>query len=174
MKFLISLFFFLFFISQNLLATNIRVIDINIIVNNNQYLSELVSNIQKDQELHRIRFNKIELELENELKRIDELKLILDKNELEKEINIYNIAFNKYNIEIERFNDHYESEISKFKNKILEKLIEYLKKYSLENKIDLILDTNNYILSSNTINITELVNDEIKKIKFDTSFEKFK
>ena len=49
-----------------------------------------------------------------------------------------------------------------------------MKNYALDNQIDLILDSNNYILSSNNINITNVIVDEINKIKFNRSIEKFK
>ena len=42
-----------------------------------------------------------------------------------------------------------------------------------ENKIELILDSSNYILSNNSINITKIIEDEVNKIKIETSFEKY-
>jgi Skp family chaperone for outer membrane proteins len=48
-----------------------------------------------------------------------------------------------------------------------------LKKYSEDNKIDLILDSNNYILSSNSINITDLIKDQVNKKKIEINFEKY-
>ena len=58
--------------------------------------------------------------------------------------------------------------------KSMTQVLEILRKYSLDNQIDLILDANNYILSSNSINITNLIIDELNKIEFDTSFEEYK
>ena len=51
--------------------------------------------------------------------------------------------------------------------------ITWTKKISLENNIDLILDSNNYIISSNSINITQIVLEELNKIKFSIDLEKF-
>ena len=64
--------------------------------------------------------------------------------------------------------------MNSFKNTILEKILEILEDFSLENKVDLVLDSNNYILSSNSINITDLILNELNKITFDISFEKYK
>ena len=174
MKLTIILSFFFYIYTFALLATNVRVIDLQLLINNNKELLNLISKIEQDQTLHRESFKTTELELQLELKKIDELKLILETSELEKEINIYNDSFNKFNEKIEKFNFHYENQINLLKNNILEKILEILKEYSLDNQIDLILDSNNYILSSNSINITNIIQDDLNKLNDDANFEKFK
>ena len=42
-----------------------------------------------------------------------------------------------------------------------------------ENNVDLILDANNYILSNNSINITNIITDQFNKIKIETNFAKY-
>ena len=81
---------------------------------------------------------------------------------------------NDFNIEVKNFNSHYDNQINSLKSQILDFTLEILKKYSLDNQIDLILDSNNYILSNNSIDITNILLDEINKKKFNISFEKFK
>ena len=172
LKYLVFLFFY--FYSFNLYSTNVRVIDFQRVIDSNNELVNLISKIEEDQAHHRKIFNEIEIKLKDELNRIEELKLILEKLELDKEINRYNTQLNQFNKQINEFNNHYESQINILKNKIIEKVLEILRKYSLDNQIDLILDANNYILSSNSINITNLIIDELNKIEFDTSFEEYK
>ena len=58
-------------------------------------------------------------------------------------------------------------------NKIINIILDVLKKYSEVNKIDLILDSNNYILSSNSINITDLIKNQVNKQIIEISFEKY-
>ena len=172
LKYIVFLFFY--FYSFNLYSTNVRVIDFQRVIDSNNELVNLISKIEEDQAQHRKKFNEIEIKLKDELDRIEELKLILEKLELDKEINKYNTQLNQFNKQINEFNNHYESQINILKNKIIEKVLEILRKYSLDNQIDLILDANNYILSSNSINITNLIIDELNKIEFDTSFEEYK
>ena len=74
----------------------------------------------------------------------------------------------------QQFNFHYENQINILKNIILEKTLEILKKYSFDNKIDLILRSNNYILSNDSLNITNVILEKLNNINFDTKFEKFK
>ena len=169
----ILLTFIVISFSSNAFSTNIRVLDFQNVIENNINLSILFKKIENDQEVHKEKFNMEELILENEFKRIEKLKLILDPSELEKEIDSYNTKLNNFNITIEQFNLHYDKQINNLKNKIVNLILDSLKKYSEDNKIDLILDSNNYILSSNSINITNLIKDQVDKQKIEISFEKY-
>jgi Skp family chaperone for outer membrane proteins len=133
----------------------------------------LYDKIEKDQKLHKERFNNEELKLENEFKRIEKLNLILEPSELEKEIENYNQKLKNFNDKIEKFNLHYELQVNDFKNKIINKILDVLKKYSEDNNIDLILDSNNYILSNNSINITDLIEEKVNNKKIEINFEKY-
>lgn len=159
--------------SSNAFSTNIRVIDFQKIIENNIFTSLLYDQIDKDQLTHKEKFKNNELELKNELERIEKLNLILESSELQKEIEIYNQKLNKFNEKIENFNLHYELQINNFKNKIINIILEILKTYSEDNKIDLILDSTNYILSSNSINITDLIQDQVNKKTIELNFEKY-
>jgi Skp family chaperone for outer membrane proteins len=168
-------FFFIFFIffSSSAFSTNIRVLDFQKVVENNINISRLYDQINKDQEYHNERFKKEELNLQNEVERIEKLKLILNNTELEKEIENYNKKLIDFNDKIEKFNLHYELQINSLKNKIITLILEELRNYSEANEIDLILDSNNYILSTNSINITNLIEDQVNKKKIEINFEKY-
>ena len=164
---------FIFFFSTSAYATNIRVVDFQQIVEDNINLSLLYDQIDKDQVVHKESFKKEESILQNEFKRIEELNLILEPNELKKEIDNYNLELNNLNDKIEKFNLHYELQLNDLRNKIINIILDELKKYSEDNKIDLILDSNNYILSNNSINITDLIRDQVNKITIEINFEKY-
>ena len=174
MKIKIVFFLFFYFNSISTNATSIRVLDLEHIIDNHKDMNNLIDKIENDQISHREQFKIKEKDLELELKKINDLKLILENTELDKEINIYNEKLNEYNIKIEKFNFHYENQINILKNLLLKKTLEIIKKYSLDNQIDLILDSNNYILSINSINITNMILEKLNNIKFATEFEKFK
>ena len=169
----IVLTFILIIFNLSAFAINVRVLDFQQITENNTNLSLLYDQIEKDQASYKEIFTNEELILQNDLKRIEELNLILEPIELEKEIENYNIKLNNFNDNIEKFNLHYELQINNLRNRIINIILEELKKYSEENNIDLILDSNNYILSSNSINITELIKDKVNKIKIEINFEKY-
>ena len=147
--------FIIIFFSSNAFSTNIRVLDFQKIIESNTSLYLLYEKIEKDQGDHKEKFNNEELNLENEFKRIEKLNLILEPSEIEKEIENYNLKLNN------------------LKNKIIDIILYELQKHSEEYQIDLILDSNNYILSSNSINITDLIKDQVNKQKIEISFEKY-
>ena len=169
----ILLTFIIITFSSSAFSTNIRVLDFQKIIENNTSLFLLYEKIEKDQFAHKEKFNNQELNLENEYKRIEKLNLILEPSELEKEIENYNFKLNNFNETIKDFNLHYDKQINNLKNKIINIILDVLKKYSEDNKIDLILDSNNYILSTNSINITNLIEDQVNKKKIEINFEKY-
>ena len=154
-------------------STNIRVLDFQKIIQNNTNLVSLYDLINNDQEIHNTLFSNQELNLQTELKKIEELNLILEPEEMKREVEIYNKKLNVFNDKIEKFNLHYELQINNLKNKIINITLDILKKYSEDYKIDLILDSNNYILSSNSINITDLIEEKVSKKKIEINFEKY-
>mgnify|MGYP001474050861 CR=1 FL=1 len=158
---------------SNSFSANIRVLDFQKIIENNTNLFLLYENIEKDQEAHKEKFSNEELNLESEFKRIEKLNLILEPAELEKEIENYNLKLNSFNDKIKNFNLHYDKQINNLKNMIINVILDELKKFSEDNKVDLILDSNNYILSSNSINITDLINERVNNQKIEISFEKY-
>ena len=159
--------------SSSAFSTNIRVLDFQKIIQNNSNLTLLYDQINKDQEIHKIKFTNEELNLQKELKKIEELNLILEPAELENEVEKYNNKLVNFNDKIEKFNLHYELQINDLKNKIIDIILDLLKRYSEDYKIDLILDSNNYILSSNSINITDLIEEKVNKKKIEINFEKY-
>jgi Skp family chaperone for outer membrane proteins len=167
------LIFIIIIFCSNAFSTNIRVLDLQKIIDNNVNVSLLFDQINNDQLPHKENFTNKELELKNELENIEKLNLILDPNELAKEIEKYNQQLNNFNDNIEKFNLHYELQINNLKNKILNITLQILKAYSEDNKIDLILDSNNYILSSNSINITDIIQDQVNKVTIEIEFEKY-
>ena len=165
--------FIIITLSSSAFSTTIRVIDFQKIIDNYSNISLLYDQINEDQLAHKEIFKKEELNLQNELDRIERLNLILETSELEKEIQNYNKQLSDFNNKIEKFNLHYETQINNFKNKIANIILEELKQYSEDNNIDLILDSNNYILSSNSINITDFIVDTVNKTQIDFNFEKY-
>lgn len=170
----LPIFFLIIFYSAIISANKIRVLDFQFLIENNPNLINLYAEIENDQLIHKDSFKIKEKELNNELKRIEKLKLILDSDEFTNEINKYNQSLNNFNLEIEKFNNFYEIQINELKNLIINNLVEIIRVYSTNNQIDLISDSNSYILSNNSINITDLILDESNKLKLEFSFEKYK
>ena len=172
----INFFFFIifFFYSITSNSTNIKVVDMQIIIDNSESLKSLYNLVENDQKQFLNNFKNEEASLEFKLSEINELKMILNAQELDKEIDIYNELLNNFNYRVEKFNIHYDNQINIHKNIIINKIVDLLKEYSLENNVDLILDANNYILSNNSINITDFITTKLNEIIIESNFEKYK
>lgn len=145
-----------------------------IIIDNSESLKSLYNLVENDQKQFLNNFKNEEASLEIKLSEINELKMILNAQELDKEIDIYNELLNNFNYRVEKFNIHYDNQINIHKNIIINKVVDLLKEYSLENNVDLILDANNYILSNNSINITDFITTKLNEIIIESNFEKYK
>ena len=172
----INFFFFIifFFYSITSNSTNIKVVDMQIIIDNSESLKSLYNLVENDQKQFLNNFKNEEASLEIKLSEINELKMILNAQELDKEIDIYNELLNNFNFREEKFNIHYDNQINIHKNIIINKIVDLLKEYSLENNVDLILDANNYILSNNSININDFITTKLNEIIIESNFEKYK
>ena len=96
---------FLFLIniySPNLFATKIFVIDVEKLINENIYYEKFIQEIEKNQINEKNELNLIEKEIVDLQNEIEQSKLILDQNEINKLIEDYNIQLNKFNILIEK------------------------------------------------------------------------
>ena len=145
-----------------------------IIIDNSESLKSLYNLVENDQKQFLNNFKNEEASLEIKLSEINELKMILNAQELDKEIDIYNELLNNFNFRVEKFNIHYDNQINIHKNIIINKVVDLLKEYSFENNVDLILDANNYILSNNSININDFITTKLNEIIIESNFEKYK
>ena len=111
------------------------------------------------------------------MKDIKDSELILSENEINLKIDKYNKNLNDYTILIENFNLHYQKQIVNIRETILKEILILLEKYAIDNNTDLILDSTSYLIASNSLDITNIIENElsIKKLKLEyTNFEKIK
>ena len=106
-------------------------------------------------------------------KNIEESKLILNENEVNLQIENYNNQLKNFTILVDEFNLHYQNQISKIREKVLKEIIQLLEKYAIKNKIDLILDSTSYLIASNSIDITEKINNDLKEIIIKLEYSDF-
>ena len=154
-------------------ATTIAVIDIEEIINKNkQYISAL-NNIEINQEPYLSKFNEKEIYLDELLVEIEESKVLLSNEELNNKISTYNQELNAFTKIIDNFNIHYENQIINIRKIIVDEIIILIEKYAKNNNIDLVLDSTSYLIASNSINITNFINDELKNIDLELDFTNF-
>lgn len=172
MRSLIFLFLITIY-STNLFATKIFVIDVEKLINENMYYKKFMEEIEKNQISETNELNLIEKEIVDLQNEIEQSKLILDQNEINKLIEDYNIKLNKFNILIESFNLHYQNEIINKRKIVLKEIIVLVEKFAKDNNIDIVLDSNNYLVASNAINITEDIELKLKNLELKLDLKKF-
>ena len=172
MRSLIILFFITIY-STNLFATKIFVIDVEKLINENIYYEKFMEEVEKNQISEKNELNLIEKEIVDLQNEIEQSKLILDQNEINKLIEDYNIKLNKFNILIESYNLHYQNEIINKRKIVLKEIIVLVEKFAKDNNIDIVLDSNNYLVASNSINITEDIELKLKNLELKLDLKKF-
>ena len=172
MRSLIILFFITIY-STNLFATKIFVIDVEKLINENIYYKKFMEEIEKNQISEKNELNLIEKEIVDLQNEIEQSKLILDQNEINKLIEDYNIKLSNFNILIESYNLHYQNEIINKRKIVLKEIIVLVEKFAKDNNIDIVLDSNNYLVASNAINITEDIELKLKNLELKLDLKKF-
>ena len=164
-----TIFFVL--ISQSIHPQKIVVINLEFIINNSNQYQEIINKILKDQELKKNDFKKEEEIIKSKQNEIENSKLILSKDEFELKVDEYNKILRNFKDSIDEFNFHYDNQILKIRNKILEKIVKLLEKYAIEKKIDLIFDNKNYIIASNSIDVTDIILQKLDTINLNLQFD---
>ncbi len=174
MKFIyIFIFFYINFISLNIHSQTIAVVNIQSLIDNNFTYQNILTDIEADQQEYLKKFDLKENEFKLKLTEIEESKLILSENEINLQIENYNNELTEFKILIEEFNFHYQSEVMKIRELILNEIIKLLEKYAVENNIDLMLDSASYLIVSNSLDITEKINSKLNELNLNLEYKNF-
>ncbi len=166
----ISINFFPFIIRSQ----SIAIVNIQSLIDSYKNYNLIIEEIEKSQNTYLEDFNTKENELNVLLQDIESSKLILSEDEINNKINNYNIKINDLNILVEKFNLHYQNQIIAIREYIFKEIINILEKYANENKIDLILDATHYLIASNSLDITKVIENELNTLNIKLNYEEFK
>ena len=169
----ITFFFCISLLSQNTYSKTIVVVNIQELIDSNLFYNNVIKEIEINQEEYLKNFEIKEKELKSTLNEIEESKLILNDNEINIKIDNYNKKISDFSILIEEFNFHYQNEIIKIRESILKEILKLLEKYAIDNNVDLILDSNSYLIASNSIDITNEISIELEKINLMLEYKSF-
>ena len=167
------IYFSFCFFCKNLLALNIATVDIQSLIDNNSYYKNVIKMMQSSQETILKNFELREIELNQTLKDIEDSRLILSVEEINLKIDNYNKEFSKFSIHVENFNIHYQNQIINIRQQVLNEIILLLENYAIDNNLELILDSTSYLIPSNSIDITEIINKQLSKKNITLDYENF-
>ena len=169
----IILFLFINIFSSKIFSQTIAIVNVQSLIDNNKIYQKTVKDIEINQDKYLKDFNVMENELIAKLNEIEETKLILSEEEINKQIEDYNNQLSQFSIKIEEFNFHYQNEIINIREAILKEILKLLEKYALENSVDLILDSTSYLIASNSLDITIDINSELEKLNLNLEYKDF-
>ena len=170
---IISIFFYICFYTSNVFSQKIAVINIENLIDNNVIYNETLKDMELSQKKFLNNFNIRENELKSLLEEIEESKLILSENEINLKIFDYNNQLSEFTMQVEKFNLHYQNEINIMKESIFKEILILLEKYAINNNIDLIIDSNSYLIASTSLDITNLINKELNNISLKLEYKNF-
>ena len=174
MKLIYILFsFYICFFTSNVFSQNIAVINIQSLIDSNFIYNETIKEMELSQKKILNKFDFREEELKILLNEIEDSKLILSEKEINAKINDYNNQLSAFTIKVDDFNFHYQNQIIILRESVLKEIIILIEKYAIENDIDLILDSNSYLIASNSLDITNLINIELEKINLKLEYKNF-
>ena len=114
------------------------------------------------------------LEDENELiekkNKIEESKIIFSESEYNQQIEDYNILANSFKEKFGEFNNHINMNIEKNKEIVMNEIIEITKILSHNKNFDIILNEDQYFLSSDNIDISKQIIEILNKKKLNLEF----
>ena len=169
----IKIFFCINFFSFYVYSQTIAVVNIQALIDDNIIYQNILKDIESNQKEYLKDFDLKEKELKKKLKEIEESNLILSESEINLQIENYNNDLSEFTILIEEFNFHYQNEIMQIRNTILDEIIKLLEKYAIENSIDLMLDSTSYLIVSNSLDITNIINTELNKLDIKLEYKNF-
>ncbi len=167
------LFLIIILFSKLVIAQSIVVVNIQNLIDNNIIYKETIKELEIKQEKYLNEFEITEKEIQRIYNDIEESKLILSDNEVNNQIENYNKQLKDFSILIDEFNFHFQEEIIKIRENVLKEIIYLLEEYAIKNNIELILDSTSYLIASNSIDITEYISKELKKIKLELEYKDF-
>lgn len=165
-KYILTFIFYICSISFSFSAEKTVFLDIDFVLNNTNFGKSIYSKLD---ELNKKNFDnliKMEKELEKKKKAIDASRNISTKENLEKEISLFNQDINKFRSEKDKILKNFEikkkNEIDNFLIRVNPLIQEYMK----DNSISIVLSKNQIFMGNVEMDITgdiiELVNKNVK------------
>ncbi len=169
----IIIFFFINILPSISFSQSIAIVNVQSLIDNNQIYKKILKDIEINQQKYLKDFDIKENELKIILKEIEQSELILSDDEMSIKIENYNNQLSKFTILIEEFNLHYQNQIINIREVILNEILKLLEKYAIENSVDIILDSNTYLIASNSLDITNNIYIELEKLNLNLEYKNF-
>ena len=156
-------------ISNYCYADNIATINYEKIFLNSLAYEKFLKEIDFYQNKQQKIFDNIERNLLKDKKELDSSKIILSEKEFNEKFIIYEENVRQYKLKIDEINNEIYGKIENAKSIINDEVLNIIKKIAINQNINLIFDSNQYVVAIKDLDITDQVikelNTNVKKIK---------
>ena len=161
------------FFTSSLFAQTIAIVNIENLIDNNKIYLDTLKDIETNQKIYLKSFEDTEKELDKMFKEIEESKMILNDSEINIKINQYNNQLNDFKNIVEKYNAHYQNQIFQIRDTLFQEILKILEKYATDNSIDLVLNSTSYLIASNSLDITDIINKQLNNINIQLEYQHF-
>ena len=165
-------FFFLIFIifSDALIASNIATINIEYLISKNKDYTLYINDLEnKKNNIEKKINNNKNILLDNQRSILDS-RVLLSESEFDKKINLNMKLIEDFKIKVDNLNILLNQNLDDNKSIIINEIIYLTNEYAKINNLDLILNENNYFISSKDIDISEKIMLMLDKKKINLNF----
>ena len=156
-------YFFCFFFSLSVYSQDIATIKLSYLIqNSNDYINFISKLEDKKKSFYNI-LSKEEEILKQRKSEIEESKLILNDEEINNLINEYNYDLQSYQKKIEKYNYFVNNNIDQNQKIVIQEIIKIAQEISSNKKFNIVLNEDQYFISSENIDISSLVLERLNK-----------
>ena len=159
------IFFILCILSSTIFAEGISTIKLSYLIENSTEYQFFIEKLELKKQIFFNNLQKDEKILEARKIEIDESKLVLSGEEYNNLITIFNEEVNLYQDKVENFNFFLENNININQKIIIDEIFLLVKDIAINNKIDLVLNEDQYFISSDSNDISQLVLNKLNNKK---------
>ena len=162
---LFSFFLLIIIFSTSIYSTEIATFKLKNIIDNSIEFDEFINTL----DILKTKMQNELLEDENKLiekkNKIEESKMIFSETEYNNQIKNYNNLANSFKEKLDEFNNHINTNMEKNEKILINEIIEITKNLSLNNNFDIILNEDQYFLSSDNLDISDQIIEILNKKK---------
>lgn len=160
----IIIVFILCLLAFNVNSQKIATFQFALIIENLESYKDFKIQLNKFKEIKFSELNKEEELLVSKKKELEESKIILSEIKYLSKVSEFNEQKKNFEQKVINLNNYLKENIEINENKILKEIVNIIRKISLENGIDIVFSDEQYFLTSDTIDISGKIYNDLNKL----------
>ena len=169
----IIIVFILCLLAFNVNSQKIATFQFALIIENLESYKDFKIQLNKFKEIKFSELNKEEELLVSKKKELEESKIILSEIKYLSKVSEFNEQKKNFEKKVNNLNNYLKENIEINENKILKEIVNIIRKISLENGIDIVFSDEQYFLTSDTIDISGKIYNDLNKLNIVLQLSKY-